>query len=132
MSLLDACEPSQMEEPLFVQNRIVVVVLPRAPFVEWVNRISQGVADPVTLDEAREDPNAFLIPVELDEFDTPGERWLRRNWATLFERMLRDWYEDESTWPRSRTRKMFGEWCEMRTHSIVLDCSDDPLEYSEG
>lgn len=121
-----------MEEPLFVQNRIVVVVLPRAPFVEWVNRISQGVADPVTLDEAREDPNAFLIPVELDEFDTPGERWLRRNWATLFERMLRDWYEDESTWPRSRTRKMFGEWCEMRTHSIVLDCSDDPLEYSEG
>jgi hypothetical protein len=86
----------------------------------------------VTLDEAREDPNAFLIPVARDEFDTPGERWLWRNWATIFERMLRDRYEDESTWPRSRTRKMFGEWCEMRTHSVVLDCRDDPLEYSEG
>lgn len=92
----EASELSQMEEPVFVQNRIVVVVLPKTPFVEWVNRVIQGVADPVTLGEAREDPNAFLVPVELDEFDSPGERWLRQNWAILFERMLRDWYARRS------------------------------------
>jgi hypothetical protein len=37
----------------------------------------------------------------------------------------------ESLWLRSRTRKMFQEWCELRTHWVVLDCSDEPLEYSD-
>jgi hypothetical protein len=120
-----------VQEPLFVTNRMVVVVLPKAPFVEWINRFSRGVAEPVTLEEAREDPNAFLIPVRADELDTPGERRLRQKWSILFERMLEDWYADESLWPRSRTRRMFQEWCELRTHSVVLDCSDEPLEYSD-
>ena len=120
-----------VEESLFVMNRMVAVVLPKAPFVEWINRFSHGEAKPVTLDEAREDPNAFLIPVRANELDTPGERWLRQNWSILFERMLENWYADESLWPRSRTRKMFQEWCELRAHSVVMDCSDEPLEYSD-
>ena len=60
------------EEPLFVQNRIVVIVTPRAPLVDWMNRVFSDVADPVTLEQAQEDPNAFLVPVRPDEYDTPG------------------------------------------------------------
>lgn len=119
------------EEPLFVQNRIVVIVTPRAPLVDWMNRVFSDVADPVTLQEAREDPNAFLIPVRPDEYDTPGARWLKRNWSVIFEQMLRDWCVDESAWPIARTRKMFDQWCEIREHHVVLDCTSEPLEYTE-
>jgi hypothetical protein len=34
-----------VQEPLFVTNRMVVVVLPKAPFVEWINGFSRGVAN---------------------------------------------------------------------------------------
>ena len=119
------------EEPLFVQNRIVVIVTPRAPLVDWMNRVFSDVADPVTLEQAQEDPNAFLVPVRPDEYDTPGARWLKRNWSVIFDQMLRDWCVDESVWPSPRTRKMFDQWCELREHSVVLDCTDEPLEYTE-
>ncbi|WP_175106874.1 hypothetical protein [Pararobbsia alpina] len=49
----------------------------------------------------------------------------------LFDRMLKDWCQDESLWPRTRTRKMFDQLCEIREHSVVLDCVDDPLEYGD-
>jgi hypothetical protein len=119
------------EEPLFVQNRIVVIVTPRAPLVDWMNRVFSDVADPVTLEQAQEDPNAFLVPVRPDEYDTPGARWLKRNWSVIFDQMLRDWCVDESAWPSPRTRKMFDQWCELREYSVVLDCTDEPLEYTE-
>jgi hypothetical protein len=98
--------------------------------VRRINHFSQGKAEPVTLDEAREDPNVFLIPVRANELNT------RRAVAAtdLVEsclRMLEDWYVDESLWPRSRTRKMIQEWCELRTHSVVLDCLNEPLEHRD-
>jgi hypothetical protein len=45
--------------------------------------------------------------------------------------MLDDWYTDPALWPHSRTVKMFREWCEIRIHSIVLDCGDTPIEYED-
>jgi hypothetical protein len=118
------------EEPLFVENRIVVIVTPRAPLVDWMNRVFGDVADPVSIDEARADPNAFLIPARLDE-DVPGARWLKRNWAVIFDQMLRDWCVDESVWPNPRTRKMFDQWCEIHEHHVVLDCTNEPLIYDD-
>lgn len=120
-----------MEEPRFVINRMIVLMLPKAPLVEWVNCVSRGMADPVSLDEAREHPNVFLIPALADENVESGEEWLGRNWSILFERMLEAWYADERLWPRSRsrTRALFYDWCEISIHSVVLDCSGEPIEY---
>jgi hypothetical protein len=43
--------------------------------------------------------------------------------------MLEDWYVDGNLWPRNRTLKMFKEWCEIRVHSMVLDCGNKPIDY---
>ncbi|VVE13134.1 hypothetical protein [Pandoraea soli] len=117
-------------EPSCVINRAVIVVLPRQPFVDWIN-----AADPypesvaVTLTEARDGPSAFLIPVN-DKVDEPGKRWVQRNWEAVFEQMLNDWYVDATLWPRHRTLKMFKEWCEIHIHEMVFDYAVTPLEYA--
>lgn len=121
-----------IEEPQFVLNRVVAVVLPKAPLVELINRACPHVHGPVSLDAARADPNAFLIPAHPDEFDAPGERWLQANWAILFERILRDWSEDEKRWPAMRTKAMFDQWCEVRSYSVVFDCTAQALQYSDA
>ncbi|AJK50737.1 hypothetical protein [Burkholderia plantarii] len=120
-------------EPLFVANRVVAIILPTKPFVEWIT-----AADPtqsnanITLADTHEEPSAFLIPTDkTDDLDHPGKRWIQRNWKLLFERMLEGWYADPALWRRNRTLKMFREWCEIRIHSLVLDCGDTELEYED-
>ncbi|WP_347557342.1 hypothetical protein [Robbsia sp. KACC 23696] len=120
-----------MEDPRLVLNRVVVVVLPRAPLVKWINDVGPAQAGVVTLEDAREDPTSLLVPVRRDDLDERGQKWLRLNWRFVFEQTLHDWYVDEAMWPRSRTKKMFEEWIEVRMHSIVLDCSRLTLEYDE-
>ncbi|WP_019939597.1 hypothetical protein [Bordetella sp. FB-8] len=120
-------------EPLFVSNRVVAIILPTAVFVEWINAADPTRSDtPVTLADAHKEPSAYLIPTDdSDDLDHPGVRWIQRNWKTLFERVLEDWYTDPELWPRNRTLKMFREWCEVRIHSLVLDCGDTEIEYED-
>ncbi|WP_321899775.1 hypothetical protein [Paraburkholderia heleia] len=90
-------------EPLFVSNRVVAIIVPKAPFVAWINAADPVPANPtVTLADAQEEPTAFLIPTnEADAPDQPGKRWIQRSWKVLFERMLEDWYTDPTLWPRN-------------------------------
>ncbi|WP_233874568.1 hypothetical protein [Paraburkholderia adhaesiva] len=120
-------------EPLFVSNRVVALIVPKAPFVAWINAADPAPANPtVTLADAQEEPSAFLIPTSgTEDPDQPGKRWIQRNWKALFEHMLEDWYTDPALWPRNRTIKMFRDWCEIRIHSIVLDCGETPVEYED-
>ncbi|CAJ0681917.1 MULTISPECIES: hypothetical protein [Ralstonia] len=120
-------------EPLYVTNRVVAIILPKAPFVEWINATDPTPANAtVTFEDAREEPSAFLIPTDgTDDLDQPGKRWIQRNWKVVFEQLLEDWYVDPDLWPRNRTPKMFREWCEVCIHTIVLDYADTPLEYDD-
>jgi hypothetical protein len=118
-----------MEEPLFVINRMVVLVLPKGQLVEWINGVSRGMGKPVSLDEARERSNAFLIPASVGESVESHEEWLGRNWSILFERVLESWCADQTLWPRFLTRELFDAWCEFFPLQAVMDCSDEPLEY---
>ncbi|MRT00183.1 hypothetical protein GJQ57_16195 [Ralstonia pickettii] len=43
-------------EPLYVTNRVVVTILPKAPFVEWINAADPTPANAtVTFEDAREE-----------------------------------------------------------------------------
>lgn len=118
-------------EPLCVINRAAIGVLPRQPFVDWIN-----AADPypggavITLKEAQEEPSAFLIPAN-GNVDEPGKRWVQRNWRALFEQSLNDGYVDVTRWPPHRTLKMFREWCDIHIHEMVFDYAATPLEYGD-
>ena len=120
------------EEPLFVLNRVVVVVLPKAPLIDWVNHACSPQPAGLSLDLARADPNVFLIPTHADEFEAPGAQWLDEHWETLFERVLRDWSEDTTRWPQRRTKALFEQWCDVKTYSVVFDCSTQALQYSDA
>jgi hypothetical protein len=69
---------------------------PRTPFVEWSNAADPFPANAtITLDDARDEPSAFLIPTDsTDDPDQRGKRWIQRNWKSVFEHLLGDWYID--------------------------------------
>jgi hypothetical protein len=116
-------------DPRLVMNRAVVIVVPKAPFVDWINSVDSEPGKELTLEQAGEEADAFLIPVSATDPEVTARRWLQKHWQIIFEQMLEDWYVDEDVWPRSRTLKMFKEWCEIRMHSMVLDCTDEPIDY---
>jgi hypothetical protein len=70
----------QIELP-YVTNRVVAILLPKAPFVEWINTADPIPANAMIMyDDAREERSAFLIPTdEADDPDQPGKRWIQRN-----------------------------------------------------
>ncbi|MGF6980282.1 hypothetical protein QFZ94_008799 [Paraburkholderia sp. JPY465] len=110
-------------EPLYVTNRVVAIILPKAPFVDWIK-----AADPVpsnaiiTFEDAREEPSASLIPTDdADDPDQPGKRWIQRNWKAVFEQLLGDWYVDPDLWPRNRT---------LRCSAIGVRFASTPLSWT--
>ncbi|AOI68720.1 hypothetical protein C5615_38950 [Burkholderia cepacia] len=118
-------------EPRFIANRVVAIVVPKAPFVTWINSVDSAPGMALTLEQASENANAFLVPASGSDPDAAAKRWLQKHWQVIFERMLEDWYVDERLWPQGRTLKLFKEWCEIRMHSIVLDCAEAPISYED-
>jgi hypothetical protein len=115
-------------EAFLVTHRVVAIVLPKPPFVDWIN--DADPQHPIDLDAARDDANAFLIPCDSEDGDplALADKWIRQNWRVIFEQMLDDWYTDKSLWPQKRSLKLFREWCEVRLHGTVFDCSNDRIE----
>ena len=69
----------------------------------------------------------YLLPEYEDP--TSQQEALEVFWPAIFEAMLGGWVRDESLWPKSSTRRMFQEWFEIQTGSMVQDLdSYTPLE----
>ena len=111
-------------------NRMVVVLRPRSPFVEWANALPDAGDLKLSLDELNEDCTVFLIP------DFPdGEsalRHIKKIYDDIFVIELEGICLLEEWWPHKRTWKMFLEWFDIEIHSSVLDTSNDPIHREEG
>lgn len=116
-------------DPRIIGNRAVAVVIPKAPFVDWINSVDPEPGMALTLEQVGEDANVFLAPVSGADPQAAAMRWIQKHWQIIFECMLEDWYIDEHLWPRGRTLKMFKQWCEVRIHAMVLDCTAEPIDY---
>jgi len=117
--------------PRFVENRMVFVVLPKAPFINWINQVDPDVSGDITLDMIQDEPNVFLVPTHAADSDLAGERWLLRNWRLLFERILTEWAIDKPLWPSFEALEAFTNWFDVKVHSVILDCSSEPIEYEK-
>jgi len=110
--------------PRFTLNRTIVLLVPRLPFLEWLNH-----ADPteqaLTLAELCDDNEAFLIP-QLND-DQESIEWVEKRWSMLFEHMLEEWVVDETLWPQRRTLELFREWFDIEMHTLAWDLADEPL-----
>jgi hypothetical protein len=102
-------------------NRNAILVRPKKPFFDWVNKVFKD-EDPVT---EKDENNIYLIR-EMDS-NEDIKKWIKKNFDDLFVNELNDWYADESGWPANRTYKMFCEWFDVEIHSMILDLEEFPV-----
>ncbi|HEY3788044.1 MAG TPA: hypothetical protein VGL71_04275, partial [Urbifossiella sp.] len=82
-------------------NRIAIAVTMREPYLAW----ARAVAGDDTVVEAF--TTVYLVdePAVLEP-----DRLIQKHFAKIFEEQLNSWSRDESSWPVSRTVKLFREW----------------------
>ena len=109
-------------------NRSAFILRPKQPYLEWTRQDdAEGLAEGV-FEALNHEPVVYLVP----GWEDPEEEQhiLREFWHALFEAMLGAWVTDETLWPEKRSLKMFREWFEIRTHSMVQDIyMDEAIEY---
>lgn len=115
-------------------NRSLITIYMKQPYVDWINilREKEEVEKNIVydLEGINEDPTAYLIAEIFDPSDL--ELYLERYWILLFEMQLSGWMLDKKLWPKSRTRKMFNAWFEIKYSSLVIDLWEkEPLQYQD-
>lgn len=136
MSSISARTASDTErarwQPRSIENRMAFLVSPKAPFIQWLNRIDPALSGALTLDMLRDEPNVFLVPACAGETDVGGRRWLSRHWRVLLERILVEWQMDRADWPSFASVEVFCEWFDVKSHPSILDCCVEPIAYEHG
>lgn len=116
--------------PRFTISRHLIILMPRQPALDWIKQADPNSPD-VSLDEVRQEQNAYLVP-ETVEGQEEAERWVQRRWSMFFENFLADWYMEASWWPQKRTPEMFKKWFEVQYHSMVWDmAAGEPIDYED-
>ncbi|MHB8708746.1 MAG: nucleotidyl transferase family protein [Desulfuromonadales bacterium] len=110
-------------------NRAAVLLKCKAPMVQWINTSDPCNDNPqISQEEANRDRTVYLIS-DHDAYDDKAlARWIKGNYAALFESELEGWYTDESLWPQPRSLKLFHEWFEVECHSLIEDTVGGPIE----
>jgi hypothetical protein len=110
-------------------NRAAVILRYKEPFVKWINESDPYNDNPgITAEEEINDRTVYLIS---DEDGENIDKWMSRNYKTLFENELGDWYTDESLWPKKRDKKMFDAWFDIECHTVIIDTLQGPIEDDE-
>ena len=87
------------EKPRFTINRQLVILLPKQPFLDWLISSDPNPPPNLSLEDVREDSDAFLIPDDSVEGQEDAEKWVEKRWRMFFEHFLGDWITDEHLWP---------------------------------
>jgi hypothetical protein len=109
---------------IWTLNRELVVIRPKAPFVEWVQSVDP-TGEPPPAERILSTSTSFLIP----EFTYPEEswEWIEENCSVMFETELWDWVGDEDRWPPDRGWPVFREWFEIEHIDTIWDLVAEPL-----
>jgi hypothetical protein len=106
-------------------NRTLLIVIPKKPYIDWVNSFENGESD---LDTGAEHYSAYLIPEKFDEFNY--KNYLKNHYSDIFEEELYSMIRDSDLFPQNRDYKTYNEWFD--THACtVFDLSNEPLEIEE-
>ena len=109
---------------MYEVNRSVLVLVPQAPFWNWLSHLPDIDLDGLELEDLQADSNAYLI----DHVDEEEEAWemISAKVDTIFSAELADWCEDSSLWPDLHP-DIFFEWFDVRLSSILTDLSHTDL-----
>ena len=114
-----------MDYPLL--NRCAVIVTPKSPFWDWVNKTSD--TDDIFPIESGSDSNIYLVPsYESEEnIELAIKKYLTQNYADLFVSELEAWNMDPLTFPET-TYDRFNEWFNVSSHTMIFDTVNKPLK----
>ena len=101
-------------------NRSCIILKLKEPAIRWINKADPDPDFKITLDYANNDSTVYLIQVD-DGIDDMAMGWVELNYSMLFESELESWYTEESLWPQDRTLKLFKEWFDVESHSVIED-----------
>jgi hypothetical protein len=102
-------------------DRSVVIIRPKAPFIEWANAHSADGRE-YTPESFTDDCTTLLIP-ECDS-RLEAKRFVNDKCEEIFQFELEKWSDNRWAWPQHRTQKIFWEWFSMELHSFVLDAAE--------
>lgn len=106
-------------------NRTLILVKPKKPFIDWVNSTAD---EPIAVEEIMEDPSCYLIE-ELDD-DSQLQKYVKKRHVKIFEDQLEGWYTDSDSWPEI-TYKIFKEWFDIESSTMIADLVDEPIELED-
>ena len=104
-----------------VISRDAVLIKPKAPFYDWLRKISFPEEPP-----AKPEENTIYLLKE-QETNKGVTKYLKKNFDRIFCSELWAWDMDESNWPKNRTYKQFTEWFEVEMHCMVHDLEKYPV-----
>jgi len=99
-------------------NRTAIVVTAKQPFLDWLRSVDP-TSHELTLAEINTEPAVYLLP-ECGS-DKEAERLARRFVKEIFTNELDGWWREPLDWPKTISYKVFTNWFEWRSHSVVLD-----------
>lgn len=103
-------------------NRTSFAVVPKKPFLDWIEKTFFPGKLPQTLLEE----NTMYLVDPLDD-KKAVEKWLKKNYAQVFTNELNEWTDDQDDWPKNRTYKMFLEWFDVKICSMIYDLGTSPV-----
>jgi hypothetical protein len=109
-------------------NRSAIVIRPAQPFLDWLHHVD-STSRHLTLVDLGLEPTNYLLPESNNE--KQALEHLREVSAAIFEEELDGWYRDRSAWPEERDLSTLQRWFEFGFHSMVIDLSDDRIQYEE-
>lgn len=106
-------------------NRAVLILNYKAPAINWMNQVFPDL--PTSLEKVNKDRTVYLISDTAAETEESVNRWLKKNFKSLFEEELMSWCTDTDEWPSTRTFKTFNTWFDVYCHPVVFDTLKNPI-----
>ena len=104
-------------------NRTLLIVIPKKPYVDWVNNLE---IDENGDDTGAEHHSAYLISEKYDEYNY--KNYLKKHYSDIFEEELYSMIRDPDLWPENRDFKTYNEWFDTHACDTVFDLSNEPIE----
>jgi len=108
-------------------NRCAVVVKPKPPFWDWVNKTNE-LNDPFVF-EGDADGNIYLVPDYESEPDINQaiRKYIGQHYEAIFISELEAWYTDPEAFPEI-SYELFEEWFSFSSHTMIFDTVNKPLK----
>jgi hypothetical protein len=103
-------------------RRSAVIVKKQQPFIDWLLHYDKETI----IDEMVLEGDVYLLP----DFETTDEmeKWMKKNFDSLFSDQLNGWYTDKAMWPQNRTLEMFKEWFSYNFYTMIWDTQEGFIE----